>query len=154
MIAGFLKQLQDAHVPVLWRPYHEMNGDWFWWGGRTGEYSTAALYRQIFDRLVNHHHLNNLVWVWSMDRPNQPGMEYRQVFPGHRICRCPRRWTCTEATLPSPTTTALLALSQGKPIALAEVGTPPEPRDPGEAAQVGLLHDLGRHGAPDTAQAV
>ena len=31
-VAVFLKQLQDAHVPVLWRPYHEMNGDWFWWG--------------------------------------------------------------------------------------------------------------------------
>src|SRR5690606_39621337 len=27
-IAGYLKQLQDAKVPVLWRPYHEMNGDW------------------------------------------------------------------------------------------------------------------------------
>ena len=59
--AGF----QDAHVPVV-RPYHEMNGDWFWRGGRTGQYSTAALYRQLFDRLVNHHHLNNLIWVWSM----------------------------------------------------------------------------------------
>jgi mannan endo-1,4-beta-mannosidase len=42
-IALFLKKLQDAHVPVLWRPYHEMNGNWFWWGGRTGKYSTAAL---------------------------------------------------------------------------------------------------------------
>jgi len=31
-IASYLKQLQDANVPVLWRPYHEMNGDWFWWG--------------------------------------------------------------------------------------------------------------------------
>jgi mannan endo-1,4-beta-mannosidase len=26
-IAGYLKQLQDADIPVLWRPYHEMNGD-------------------------------------------------------------------------------------------------------------------------------
>ena len=33
-IAVYLKKLQDAHVPILWRPYHEMNGDWFWWGGR------------------------------------------------------------------------------------------------------------------------
>jgi mannan endo-1,4-beta-mannosidase len=32
VIALFLKQLRDASVPVLWRPYHEMNGDWFWWG--------------------------------------------------------------------------------------------------------------------------
>jgi mannan endo-1,4-beta-mannosidase len=33
-IAGYLKELQDAGVPVLFRPYHEMNGSWFWWGGR------------------------------------------------------------------------------------------------------------------------
>ena len=49
-IAVYLKKLQDAHVPIIWRPYHEMNGDWFWWGGRQGEYSTTRLYRQLFDR--------------------------------------------------------------------------------------------------------
>ena len=31
-IAGYLKELQDAGVPGLLRPYHEMNGNWFWWG--------------------------------------------------------------------------------------------------------------------------
>ena len=89
-IAVFLKQLQDAHVPVLWRPYHEMNGDWFWWGGRTGEHGTIALYRQLFDRLVNHHHLNNLIWVWSMDRVQQSADGAREILPRHRLCRCPR----------------------------------------------------------------
>ena len=39
-IAVFLKMLQDAKVPILWRPYHEMNGGWFWWGGRIGDYGT------------------------------------------------------------------------------------------------------------------
>ncbi len=37
VIAWFLKQLREAAVPVLWRPYHEMNGDWFWWGKKTGD---------------------------------------------------------------------------------------------------------------------
>ncbi len=36
-IAGYLQQLQQAHVPVLWRPYHEMNGIWFWWGNKRGK---------------------------------------------------------------------------------------------------------------------
>jgi D-arabinose 1-dehydrogenase-like Zn-dependent alcohol dehydrogenase len=49
VIAGHLKELQAAHIPVLWRPYHEMNGDWFWWGGRPGTNGTIALYRQLFD---------------------------------------------------------------------------------------------------------
>jgi len=52
-IAIYLKQLQAAHVPLLWRPYHEMNGNWFWWGNRVGEYSTAAYTAISFDRLVN-----------------------------------------------------------------------------------------------------
>jgi mannan endo-1,4-beta-mannosidase len=36
-IAWFLKQLDYAKVPVLWRPYHEMNGSWFWWGKKEGD---------------------------------------------------------------------------------------------------------------------
>ena len=35
-VAGYLAQLRDAGVPVLWRPYHEMNGVWFWWGDKRG----------------------------------------------------------------------------------------------------------------------
>jgi mannan endo-1,4-beta-mannosidase len=45
VIAGYLKQLQQAGVSVLFRPYHEMNGNWFWWGGRPGPRGSAELYR-------------------------------------------------------------------------------------------------------------
>ena len=126
-IAVFLKQLQEAHVPVLWRPYHEMNGDWFWWGGRTGKYSTAALYRQLFDRLVNQQHLNNLIWVWSMDRvDNKPQQEHAQYFPGINyidvLALDVYRNDFAQSYYDS-----LVALSQGKPLALDEVGSPPTP---------------------------
>jgi len=33
-IAAGLQQLRDAGVVVLWRPFHEMNGGWFWWGAK------------------------------------------------------------------------------------------------------------------------
>ncbi len=125
-VAVFLKQLQDAHVPVLWRPYHEMNGDWFWWGGRTGEFSTAALYRQIFDRLVNHHHLNNLIWVWSMDRPGKPGMEHAKYFPGTEYVDV-LALDVYGSDFAQSYYDSLVALSQGKPMVLAEVGNPPKP---------------------------
>ena len=36
-LAAGLKELQDAGVVVLWRPFHEMNGGWFWWGGKQPE---------------------------------------------------------------------------------------------------------------------
>jgi mannan endo-1,4-beta-mannosidase len=125
-IAAFLKQLQDAHVPVLWRPYHEMNGDWFWWGGRTGEYSTIALYRQLFDRLVNYHHLNNLIWVWSMDRPSQPGREHAKYFPGIQYVDV-LALDVYGNDFSQAYYDSLVSLSQGKPLALAEVGNPPAP---------------------------
>jgi mannan endo-1,4-beta-mannosidase len=125
-IAVFLKQLQDAHVPVLWRPYHEMNGDWFWWGGRTGQYSTIALYKQIFDRLVNFHHLNNLVWVWSMDRPSTPEREFVKFFPGSEFVDV-LSLDVYGNDFGQSYYDGLVGLSQGKPVALAEVGSPPTP---------------------------
>ncbi|MGB8029722.1 MAG: glycosyl hydrolase [Terracidiphilus sp.] len=81
-IAGYLKELQDAGVPVLFRPYHEMNGSWFWWGGRPGPEGSAALYRQIYDRYVHVHHLNNLVWVWNVNSPNGNAGPVADYFPG------------------------------------------------------------------------
>lgn len=126
VIAGYLKQLQDAHVPVLWRPYHEMNGDWFWWGGRTGRYGTAALYRQLFDRFVHYYHLNNLIWVWSVDRVHGPSMEHAKYFPGIDYVDVLALDVYGNDFAPSYYD-SLVALSQGKPLALAEVGNPPSP---------------------------
>ena len=123
-IAVFLKQLQDAHVPVLWRPYHEMNGEWFWWGGRIGQYSTAALYRQLFDRLANHHHLNNLIWVWSMDRFDRPTREHAQYFPGIDYVDV-LALDVYHNDFGQAYYDSLVALSRGKPLALDEVGNPP-----------------------------
>jgi mannan endo-1,4-beta-mannosidase len=124
VIAGFLKQLRDAHVPVLWRPYHEMNGDWFWWGGRRGERGTTVLYRQLFDRLVNHHQLNNLIWIWSVDRPSTPERQFADYFPGRNYFDIAALDVYHSDFQPSYYRD-LLKLAGGKPIALAEVGPPP-----------------------------
>ncbi|HYP16795.1 MAG TPA: glycosyl hydrolase [Opitutus sp.] len=123
-IAVHLKALEAAKVPILWRPYHEMNGDWFWWGGRTGEYSTERLYRQIFDRLVNHHKLTNLVWVWSVDRVSRPGMEHEKYFPGIQYMDV-LGLDVYGNDFAQSYYESLEKLSQGKPLALAEVGNPP-----------------------------
>jgi mannan endo-1,4-beta-mannosidase len=124
VIAGYLKQLQDAHVPVLWRPYHEMNGDWFWWGGRRGERGTIVLYRQLFDRLVNHHQLNNLVWIWSVDRPSTPQRQFADYFPGRNYFDIAALDVYHGDFSPSYYRD-LRKLAGGKPVALAEVGPPP-----------------------------
>ncbi|MFD2332886.1 glycosyl hydrolase [Cohnella sp. GCM10020058] len=63
-IAGYLKSLRDQGVVVLWRPYHEMNGAWFWWGGKDPA-SYRKLWQNMYDRFTNYHGLNNLIWVWA-----------------------------------------------------------------------------------------
>jgi mannan endo-1,4-beta-mannosidase len=123
-IAFYLKKLQEARVPILWRPYHEMNGDWFWWGGRRGEYSTKALYLQLFDRLVNHHKLNNLIWVWSVDRPLRPGMEFQDYYPGNEYLDI-LALDVYSSDFKQSYYDALVDLSRGKPLVLGEVGNPP-----------------------------
>ena len=65
-IAAYLKQLRDAHVPVLWRPFHEASGKWFWWGYK-GADVTKKLWQVMFNRFVNYHGLNNLIWIWTSD---------------------------------------------------------------------------------------
>ena len=124
VIAGFLKQLQAARVPVLWRPYHEMNGNWFWWGGRPGQHGTPALYRQLFDRLVNVHRLTNLVWVWSVDRPGENAGSFADFYPG-KECFDIAALDVYRNDFQKSYYDELLRLADGKPIALAEVGPPP-----------------------------
>jgi mannan endo-1,4-beta-mannosidase len=63
-IAIQLTKLKDANVPVLWRPLHEAEGAWFWWGAK-GPEACKWLWKLVYDRLVQHHQLNNLIWVWT-----------------------------------------------------------------------------------------
>ncbi len=122
--AGYLKQLQDAHIPVLWRPMHENNGSFFWWGGRPGPYGTAQLFREIYNRMVNVHHLNNLIWVWNQNGP-APGGEFYNYYPGPKYADIVSY--DNYSALDDRYYHEILAIANGKPIALGEVGAPPPP---------------------------
>lgn len=67
-IASQLKKFQNAGIPILWRPLHEAGGGWFWWGAK-GAAPCLALWDILRDRLINHHNLHNLIWVWSSPEP-------------------------------------------------------------------------------------
>lgn len=72
-IAQELKKFRSAGVPVLWRPLHEAEGKWFWWGAK-GPEACKKLWRLLHDRLTSHHKLDNLIWVWnSIDPVWYPG---------------------------------------------------------------------------------
>lgn len=78
-VAVSLKQLAEAKVPVLWRPYHESNGYWFWWGAKD---NFAALWKIMYDRFTGVHKLHNLLWVWSPNAPNGWADAYVRTYPG------------------------------------------------------------------------
>lgn len=76
-VAGLLAILARAQVPVLWRPFHEFSGDWFWWG-KHGPAAFKALWRLMHDRYTRVHRLDNLIWVlgWAgqnVDPAYHPG---------------------------------------------------------------------------------
>lgn len=76
-LATQLQKLQAARVPVLWRPLHEANGRWFWWGA-AGPDACKKLWRLMFERLVTHHGLTNLIWVFSPGA----GIDLADWYPG------------------------------------------------------------------------
>jgi mannan endo-1,4-beta-mannosidase len=63
-MAEKFKQLQDAGVPVLFRPLHEAEGGWFWWGAEGPEYC-VQLYRMLYDQFTNQYGLDNIIWLWT-----------------------------------------------------------------------------------------
>ncbi|MBP3857042.1 MAG: hypothetical protein IK990_15670 [Ruminiclostridium sp.] len=86
--AEALKELQEKGIPVLWRPFHEFDGAWFWWG-KGGAENFRRLWVTMYDRYTNHHKLNNLIWVLGYSHNGDrnmgdwyPGDEYVDIIGG------------------------------------------------------------------------
>ena len=75
-MAGILRPFCDKGVPILWRPFHEGDGDWFWWGAKGGD-ALKKLYRIMYERFTNVHGLDNLIWVWNSHVP--------ECYPGDDV---------------------------------------------------------------------
>ena len=77
--AAYLKLLRDADIPVLWRPFHEAAGGWFWWG------KDAASFKSLWTAMFNYFKtegLDNLIWVWTTegnDADWYPGDQYVDI---------------------------------------------------------------------------
>lgn len=80
VIAEQLKKFYEADIPVLFRPFHEADGTWFWWGAK-GDAVGRELYKLMFEYYVNQKRLDNLLWVWnSPAKEGYPGDEYVDVI--------------------------------------------------------------------------
>lgn len=82
-VANALKVLCEAHIPVLFRPLHEFDGAWFWWG-KGGAEPFKKLWQLMYNRFTNLHRLNNLIWVlgysYEMHDGWYPGDAYVDII--------------------------------------------------------------------------
>jgi len=85
VIADFFRHLRAPNgrtIPVIFRPFHEHTGSWFWWGKR---HCTRAEFVQLWQFTVHYlrdeQKVRNLLFAYSPDRvPNM--REYFERYPG------------------------------------------------------------------------
>ena len=75
-VADELEVLKSKGIVVLWRPLHEMNGNWFWWGpyheassDAPAQWHDSTAYTNMWKHMYNYftkeRKLDNLIWVYS-----------------------------------------------------------------------------------------
>lgn len=131
-VAVELKKFADADIPILWRPLHEAEGGWFWWGAQ-GSTALKELWVLMHDRMTDMHGLNNLIWVFThtrdLDADWYPGDDYVDIV-GYDGYADPRN--DDSATFASQYTTLMNRHNGQKMVALTETGTIPN---------VALMHE-------------
>lgn len=85
-IAAFLNSLKDENgtaIPVIFRPYHEHTGSWFWWGQKLctrDEY--IGLWRFTVDYLCKEKDIHNLLFAYSSSGDISNKAQYLERYPG------------------------------------------------------------------------
>ncbi|MBS1596831.1 MAG: beta-mannosidase [Bacteroidetes bacterium] len=84
-IAAFILSLKGKNgelIPVIFRPFHELNGNWFWWGGKncTSE-EIKKLYRFTETYLRDEKNVHNLLYAFNTDRFASKQI-YLERYPG------------------------------------------------------------------------
>ncbi len=121
LVAIQLKRFQALNIPILWRPFHEAEGNWFWWGAK-GTAIAGKLYRFMYTYYTEVHHLNHLLWVWNAPvKEGYPGDDVVDIIS--RDLYPPAYEHTSHAVSYAELTQITSAL---KPCAIAEIGTQPD----------------------------
>ncbi|MEO6456200.1 MAG: glycosyl hydrolase, partial [Ginsengibacter sp.] len=84
-VAGFILDLKGKNgeaIPVIFRPFHELNGNWFWWGK---DHCTPEELKQIWHFTVSYlrdtKNIHHLLYAFNTDRFASEE-EYLLKYPG------------------------------------------------------------------------
>jgi mannan endo-1,4-beta-mannosidase len=124
-VVPFLKQLKNAGVVPIFRPIHEINEGWSWWGGRGGSNGSRKLYQLTHDYLVQYHGLDNMIWTWCVKDVDMGNIG--DYWPGENYVDVASLDMWVKQYPTNADYQAMLNLAGNIPIALAEVGSVPSP---------------------------
>ncbi|MDQ6843398.1 MAG: cellulase family glycosylhydrolase, partial [Bacteroidota bacterium] len=84
-IAGFILSLKGKdgeYIPVIFRPFHELNGNWFWWGK---DHCTPEEYKQLWHFTISYlrdvKNVHQLLYAYNTDKFYSKE-EYLLKYPG------------------------------------------------------------------------
>lgn len=87
-VADFLKSITTSAgvtVPILFRPWHEHTGNWFWWGKN---FCTVQQYKALWQMTYDHFEekgVRNVLFAYSPDASPKNSFEYLERYPGDEI---------------------------------------------------------------------
>lgn len=122
--ADLLEELRDANVPVIWRPFHELNGHWFWYG-KQGPERFKKLWITMYNYYVHERKLNNLIWNLGYSRLADsawfPGDAYVDIIGSDTYDGCEEPQTRMFKSVEE------IVKENPMPICYHECGVPPDP---------------------------
>jgi mannan endo-1,4-beta-mannosidase len=139
-IAAGLAELRDAGVPVLWRPFHEMNGGWFWWGAKEPALF-HRVWRHLFAYFTETKRLDNLLWVYS---PNH-GADTVSHYPGDAFVDIVGLDAYTDDVDPEHILGGAALMALDKPFGFTEFGPHAPANPPGDYDYRRLLAGVETH---------
>ncbi len=83
LIAQYADACAQYDIPIMFRPFHENTGSWFWWGAAfcdAEEYKT--LYRYTVDYLRDTKNIHNILYVYGPSSEAESAAEYAKRYPG------------------------------------------------------------------------
>jgi len=125
-LATYFQELKDAGVAPLFRPLHEINGQWAWWQGRPGPTGSLLLYQITHDYLVNAKGLDNIVWVWNVQDYSTLASDVTVYNPGASYFDI-AALDVYDGGYTTGNYTAMVGAAAGKPIGVAECEFLPDP---------------------------
>jgi mannan endo-1,4-beta-mannosidase len=82
-LAKGVKGKDGTLAPMIFRPYHEFDGDWFWWGK---SHCTADEFKTLWKFTVNYLRdsldVHNFIYAFSPDNKFNSEQEYLERYPG------------------------------------------------------------------------